>query len=184
MILAHRSVILLFLFLFLFSPTHSYQLWDWKERQKRRLERHSKRLALSEPVTNEVITDDNDEHDNEIRDDLPTLNVSSKDSPYALIDKFFPERELNHQFMDRYLEKQLRNQSHNSLNLGQLNPKEVWLSDGNLLVLRGGATPNRKSFDDPFEPLDDYVAPYRFVSSVKSRHAYYVFFLKKKPKSV
>ena len=105
-----------------------------------------------------------DEHDNEIRDDLPTLNVSSKDSPYALIDKFFPERELNHQFMDRYLEKQLRNQSHNSLNLGQLNPKEVWLSDGNLLVLRGGATPNRKSFDDPFEPLDDYIAPYRFVS--------------------
>ena len=113
-----------------------------------------------------------DEHDNEIRDDLPTLNVSSKDSPYALIDKFFPERELNHQFMDRYLEKQLRNQSHNSLNLGQLNPKEVWLSDGNLLVLRGGATPNRKSFDDPFEPLDDYIAPYRYVSSVKSRHAY------------
>ena len=58
MILAQRSVILLFLFLFLFSPTHSYQIWDWKERQKRRLERQSKRLALSGPViANEVIDD-------------------------------------------------------------------------------------------------------------------------------
>ena len=58
MILAQRSVILLFLFLFLFSPTHSYQIWDWKERQKRRLERQSKRLALSGPViANEVLDD-------------------------------------------------------------------------------------------------------------------------------
>ena len=58
MILAQRSVILLFLFLFLFCPTHSYQIWDWKERQKRRLERQSKRLALSGPViANEVIDD-------------------------------------------------------------------------------------------------------------------------------
>ena len=163
MILAHRSVILLFLFLFLFSPTHSYQLWDWKQRQKRRLERQSKRLALSgEPIANEVVTDENEE--NEIQDDVPTLNVSSKDSPYALIDKFFPERELNHQFMNKYLAKQYnQTRGYNDWNLGQLKPDEVWLNDGDLLVLRGGATPNRKSFDEPFEPLDDYVAPYRFV---------------------
>ena len=92
---------------------------------------------------------------------MPTLNVSSKDSPYALIDKFFPERELNHQFMDRYLEKKLNQTNRNDWNLGRLDPDEVWLSDGNLLVLRGGATSNRKSFDDPLAPLDDFVAPYR-----------------------
>ena len=70
MILAQRSVILLFLFLFLFSPTHSYQIWDWKERQKRRLERQSKRLALSGPViANEVI-------DDQVINYLITLRVS------------------------------------------------------------------------------------------------------------
>ena len=42
--------------------------------------------------------------------------------------------------------------------LDGLNQKDVWLLDGNLLVLKGGA------FSDGFsdaEPLDDYQAPYR-----------------------
>ncbi len=38
---------------------------------------------------------------------------------------------------------------------------QVWLSDGNLLVLKGGSTVNREGFDDVWEPLDDYQAPYR-----------------------
>ena len=65
--------------------------------------------------------------------------------------------------MDRYLEKKLNQTDRNDWNLGRLDPDEVWLSDGNLLVLRGGATSNRKSFDDPLAPLDDFVAPYRYT---------------------
>jgi hypothetical protein len=32
-------------------------------------------------------------------DDVPILNVTDDDSPYALIDKFFPDRESNHRRM-------------------------------------------------------------------------------------
>ena len=88
---------------------------------------------------------------------MPTLNVSSKDSPYALIDRFFPEREYNHEFMERNFQEKLKNGSFDDVDLGNLKPNEVWLSDGDLLVLKGGATPNRKAFDTPWKPLDDYV---------------------------
>ena len=40
-----------------------------------------------------------------------------------------------------------------------LNPKEVWLSDGGLLVLKGGLSSAED--DGEWEPLDDYEAPYR-----------------------
>ena len=50
-------------------------------------------------------------------------------------------------------------------------PDDVWLSDGGLLVLKGGVSrfsarngatsDRRKWLDDPWEPLDDYQAPYR-----------------------
>ena len=99
-----------------------------------------------------------DESNNEIEDkpDVPTLNVSSKDSPYALIDRFFPEREYNHEFMERNFQEKLRNGSPD-IDLGNLKPNEVWLSEGDLLVLKGGGTPNRKGFDTPWKPLDDYI---------------------------
>ena len=71
--------------------------------------------------------------------------------------------------MDRYLEKKLNQTDRNDWNLGRLDPDEVWLSDGNLLVLRGGATSNRKSFDDPLAPLDDFVAPYRYTTLPRNK---------------
>ena len=106
-----------------------------------------------------------DESINEIEDkaeSVPTLNVSSKDSPYALIDRFFPEREYNHEFMERNFQEKLKNGSFDNVNLGNLRPNEVWLSDGDLLVLKGGGTPNRKGFDAPWKPLDDYIGEFIF----------------------
>jgi len=168
--------LLLFLVIFnLISSGHSYTLWDWQDRQRRRVERQSKRLLLSdhhqqrgkEPFSNKPTKhkiDNYDESNNEIQDEpeqVPTLNVSSKDSPYALIDRFFPEREYNHEFMERNFQEKLKNGSFDNVNLGNLKPNEVWLSDGDLLVLKGGATPNRKGYDAPWKPLDDYIAPYR-----------------------
>jgi len=165
--------LLLFLVIFnLISSGHSYTLWDWQDRQRRRVERQSKRLFLSDHQKHKEFpkpkhrVEPEDNRNNEIEDkpdSVPTLNVSSKDSPYALIDRFFPEREYNHEFMERNFQEKLKNGSFDDDVLGNLKPNEVWLSDGDLLVLKGGASnqPNRKSFDAPWKPLDDYVAPYR-----------------------
>ena len=56
-------------------------------------------------------------------------------------------------------------------NIKDVKPDDVWLSDGGLLVLKGGVSrfsarngatsERRKWLDDPWEPLDDYQAPYR-----------------------
>ena len=97
-------------------------------------------------------------------DDVPKLNVSEKDSPYALISKFFPNRERNHRRMQNEFEKsyingQLSREQVGSI--GDLGPEEVWLSEGNLLVLKGGSSNDRGGFVDPWEPLDDFQAPYR-----------------------
>ena len=40
-------------------------------------------------------------------------------------------------------------------------PAQVWLADDNLLGLKGGSTLDRAGFDDPWQPLDDFQAPYR-----------------------
>jgi hypothetical protein len=153
MLLRH-SVMLLLIFNLFINRTNAYQLWDWRERQRRRIERQSRRHLFKSEVDNV-----SDETNNEIPDTLPTLNVSSKDSPYALIDEFFPDRENNHKQMENQFENQFGN--YKGHNLGDLAPKEVWLSEGDLLVLKGGATKNRKAFDNPWTPLDDFVAPYR-----------------------
>ena len=38
---------------------------------------------------------------------------------------------------------------------------QVWLAEDSLLVLKGGSTPNRSGFDNPWTPIDDFQAPYR-----------------------
>ena len=38
---------------------------------------------------------------------------------------------------------------------------QVWLADDNLLVLKGGSTSDRDGYDNPWEPIDDFQAPYR-----------------------
>ncbi len=42
-----------------------------------------------------------------------------------------------------------------------VDPNDIWLSDGSLLVLKGGTTDTKEGFDNPWPPLDDYEAPYR-----------------------
>ena len=38
---------------------------------------------------------------------------------------------------------------------------QVWLAEDSLLVLKGGSTPDRDGFDNPWRPIDDFEAPYR-----------------------
>lgn len=77
---------------------------------------------------------------------LNALDVNHPDSPYGLIQNvLFPSEKP----------KPPRVIPHG------VDPKDVWLSDGSLLVLRGGTTESKEDFDDPWPPLDDYEAPYR-----------------------
>lgn len=114
------------------------------------------RLQDANEDADEVEGDDDDE-------EVPMLNVSEKDSPYALISKFFPHRELNHRRMRNDFERRYFNggiTGEELIAIGKVQPKDVWLSDGNLLVLKGGGGEPAKD-DNPWEPLDDYQAPYR-----------------------
>ena len=47
--------------------------------------------------------------------------------------------------------------------MGGLNPKEVYLADGDLLILKGGTTSDSSSnsFDNVWPAIDNYEAPYR-----------------------
>ncbi|XP_059080410.1 uncharacterized protein LOC131878447 [Tigriopus californicus] len=83
--------------------------------------------------------------------DLSVLDVHHPQSPYGLIQDVLPRSKLPPP-MDQAIVEDAA--------LG-LNPEEVWLSDGDLLVLKGGTTSAQDGFDNPWEPLDDYEAPYR-----------------------
>jgi len=79
------------------------------------------------------------------------LDVHHPDSPYGLIqDVLKPVFRKKPQiaFLD----------NNNQLDLGGLDSNEVWLSQGNLLVLKGGIT---NTGEDKWPPLDNYQAPYR-----------------------
>lgn len=109
------------------------------------------------------------------------LDVIHPDSPYGLIQvrranvKPITIFQVNGHWQDvlpssktRPTNKFSRNRHPDSIfdlrgfnELDGLDPEEVWLSDGNLLVLKGGTTPNKSGFDNVWEPLDDYEAPYR-----------------------
>lgn len=130
------------------------QLWDWRQA----LARHSKSLALlDEAVRDNAV----DEEEKDEKKKTPKLNVSDKDSPYALIDKYFPEREsYYYQNKNKFINEYSKHGG-NRTDIGTLKPEEVWLSEGKLLVLKGGSTPDRDGFDNPWKPIDSYEAPYR-----------------------
>ena len=65
---------------------------------------------------------------------MPILNVTDEDSPYALIDKFFPERESNHRRMQLEFETAAASDESLARDVLPLQPREVWLADGDLLV--------------------------------------------------
>lgn len=101
---------------------------------------------------------------NEKDDDAPKLNVTDEDSPYALISDFFQNQEANHnrrknEFKRLFMDGDLSDEQIQSI--GDLKPQDIWLSEGDLLILKGGQTLDRSSFDNPWEPLDDYEAPYK-----------------------
>ncbi len=74
------------------------------------------------------------------------LDVRHPDSPYGLIQEV--------------LQPSVRPFSSNVENdLGGLSPKEVFLSEGDLLILKGGTT--NEELDNVWPPIDDYEAPYR-----------------------
>ena len=45
--------------------------------------------------------------------------------------------------------------------MSHISPLQVWLAEDSLLVLKGGSTPDRDGFDNPWLPIDDFEAPYR-----------------------
>lgn len=83
--------------------------------------------------------------------DLSVLDVHHPQSPYGLIQDVLPQSPYPP-----------RNYPGTAADVAEgLNPQDVWLSDGDLLVLKGGTTSTQEGFDNPWEPLDDYQAPYR-----------------------
>ena len=54
---------------------------------------------------------------------------------------------------------------------------QVWLVKDNLLVLRGGSTPDRNGVDDIWEPLDDFEVGIGTMGRYLGRIGYQFFFL-------
>lgn len=124
--------------------------------------------VTTSPITSNEEEDEDDEGGR--TSNINVLNVSSKDSPYALINKYFSEREDNYEEKQSAYKKAV--ESGEIINtIKDVEPDDVWLSDGGLLVLKGGVSrfsarngatsDRRKWLDNPWEPLDDYEAPYR-----------------------
>jgi len=141
------------------------QLWapePWEpERRAKSLGFLGRDEASKESIENNSIAGDEDEKQ-EKEDKKAILNVSDKDSPYALIDKYFPERESYFYQNRRKFQTEYHQQPADKReDIGHLDPSEVWLAEDSLLVLKGGSTPNRSGFDNPWTPIDDFQAPYR-----------------------
>jgi len=144
------------------------QLWEWGrvrtgEGDNWEPDRTPKSLGFlgSREEAEEEVENNSVEDSGELtKEKKAKLNVSDKDSPYALIDKYFPEREsYYYQNKNKFVEEYRGQES--KTDIGNINPSEVWLADDNLLVLKGGSTIDRTGWDDPWEPLDDFQAPYR-----------------------
>jgi len=146
------------------------QLWEWGRvgvgDNSWEPDRKAKSLAFLGKDEEKVIEqDDNsvDSGDNTTKAPKKAkLNVSDKDSPYALIDKYFPERESYfYQNKNKFIQEYRAQDHGKKTDIGNIDPSEVWLADDNLLVLKGGSTSDRDGYDNPWEPLDDFQAPYR-----------------------
>lgn len=124
----------------------------------------------SNPKSEEIgagVVDSEDENAKSTDEAAAILNVSSKDSPYALIDRFFPEREADYEAQRiAYAASVSSGARPHDRTLRGIDPSEVWLSEGGLLVLKGGSPDDDQgdwllSGAAPWPPLDDYQAPYR-----------------------
>ena len=57
------------------------------------------------------------------------------------------------------VEKHLKNPRifSQTVSIGELQPEDIWMSEGKLLVLKGSSSAtSRQGYYDPWEPLDDY----------------------------
>ena len=123
----------------------SPQLWEpepWEP------ERRSKSLAFlgrDEGIVdnNSISSDDDEDKDKDAEDGKSDkkaiLNVSDKDSPYALIDKYFPERESyfyqnRNKFLTEYRNSGGAEEKFNDI--GDLDPSEVRIQQFNMNVSR------------------------------------------------
>ena len=89
--------------------------------------RSAKSLAFLPPT--EVVGNTVDSSKPEKPTKKAKLNVSDKDSPYALIDKYFPERESYfYQNQDKFVEEYRGQES--KTDIGNIHPSEVSLLAG------------------------------------------------------
>lgn len=150
------------------------QLWEWgrvgvpQGDQSWEPDRKAKSLAFLGKDEDKVLEQDNNSVDSEEPEKTTKvpkkakLNVSDKDSPYALIDKYFPERDSYfYQNKNKFVSEYTAQGQGKKTDIGNIDPSEVWLADDNLLVLKGGSTSDRDGYDNPWEPIDDFQAPYR-----------------------
>jgi len=150
------------------------QLWEWgrvgvpQGGSTWEPDRKAKSLAFLGKDEDKVIEQNNNSVDSEEPEKTTKapkkakLNVSDKDSPYALIDKYFPERESYfYQNKNKFVSEYNAQGRGKKTDIGNIDPSEVWLADDNLLVLKGGSTSDRDGYDNPWEPIDDFQAPYR-----------------------
>ena len=86
------------------------------------------------------------------------LDVTHPESPYGLIQEVLPARKKR---PPPSPPGGIHGSGGSDPGPHRVDPGEVWLSDGALLVLKGGTTSGEDRFDDPWPPLDDYQAPYR-----------------------
>ena len=142
------------------------QFWgDWRHFQRKRYSPYSVKNETIVPAgtirsvnsLNNYGLKEDDNDDKKHHKKVATLNVSSKDSPYALINEFFAEREENYDEKAKKFEEDVMKGWKKPVE--DLRPEEVWLSEGGLLVLKGGFTSDDN--DESWNPLDDYQAPYR-----------------------
>lgn len=87
---------------------------------------------------------------------MELLDVRHPDSPYGLIQEVLQGPPSNRPSPAANIDSFRTFQSNNDL--GGLNPKEVYLADGDLLILKGGTTSDStgKDFDNVWPAIDNY----------------------------
>lgn len=82
------------------------------------------------------------------------LEIGSQDGKYALIDKFFDDKPSQAPGLVSYKASDDFPKNDNKQTLGNVKANDIWLSDGHLLVLKGGDLD--ASLREHWKPIDNY----------------------------